>query len=229
MLLKRSKPPLDNLTQWNEDLRGRVMYQDDGSVNMKDAWFMDDNQGDKLRPIQPGRGYNFTGVEYVQYPNTYNDFTKPFKATFSIKMDSGSGIFSPFGNTDPNSPYPGIETAIFGDSYATTSLRNQFNFSIIKVNNSDAIKVHVSDYIVPGTIQDIEVEYDGSKTAAGISIIISGEDASIIIDEDDLVSNTISRPYWYLAIRNGDVAVFNNPALYFPQIIIIGIFYRLSI
>ena len=66
-----SIPPSRQLAQHTKMIRGRDAYQDTNGVNVQDGYFFADNgdlrsgKQEQHRTIQPGRGYNFTGTEYI--------------------------------------------------------------------------------------------------------------------------------------------------------------------
>ena len=66
-------PPVALLPQFTQQKQGRVPYKDTDGHNLQDGYFFADNSdiaipNKKLRPIQLGRGYNFTGVETIEFP-----------------------------------------------------------------------------------------------------------------------------------------------------------------
>lgn len=76
---------------------GRPIYKDVDGVNELDKYYMPDNvEGRKLRPIQPGRGYNFTGVEILNTPSLNSpEYDNIFEFECLFKLDtSPSSTFS---------------------------------------------------------------------------------------------------------------------------------------
>ena len=135
------------ISRWAEP-SGLTIYQDTSAYNVENGWFLPDNASTNysLRGIQPGRGYNFTGVEKVT--STYYTPNGEYDIHLIVRPDA----------TQPAN-YTRIMDGVGNQQNGITITANQVGTSPLQVvtylSGSFAWSINANTVITDGNVHDI--------------------------------------------------------------------------
>ena len=103
-LLRAPKPPQKLLIQHIASKRGKPIYQDVEGINEQGKWYLPDSvKGRKLRSIQTGKYFNFTGVEDITFSKNITSIIGWFDSgsgwdeAHNFSADISGAVFTPTG------------------------------------------------------------------------------------------------------------------------------------
>jgi hypothetical protein len=133
--------------------------------------------------------------------NTYNVAFPPISFSF-IHLDSGS--FKVIFSQQDGSPFDGVSCYLIG---------NKIRFGIIATASSNELTVEANFTLIVGRKYDAVINYDGSKTASGITISIDNSLKSIVTIVSTLTSNTAAPSTNFTLGNTIGGAGANNPKM----------------
>lgn len=103
-LLRTPKPPQKLLIAHWANKRGKSIYQDVEGINEQGKWYLPDSvKGKKLRSIQTGKYFNFTGVEDITFSKNITSIIGWFDSgsgwdeAHNFSADISGAVFTPTG------------------------------------------------------------------------------------------------------------------------------------
>lgn len=154
------------VTEWNED----IIYN---------YWNYDD--------INIGNTYLFSGIERINIstiPVIERTSTFYFKAKVKNQDDTFAKVL--LDNTDFSDNAKGLQILMAGGS-ATNA--NSVGITLTAIGSSNEIEVRTEALMLPDEWHTIEIWYDGSSDADGITAKIDGNTTTITTTADNLTSN----------------------------------------
>jgi len=163
---------------------------------------------DFVEPVGSG-AYSFTGVEYLEGSAIGIEHTDTIKISFWFKSDESTNNGSCFSDYDQaSSTREGY--AIYWFSPASLNYTGRMAFQIIEnLALGYRITTVCNSVVVDGNWHFIEIEYDGSGNASGVSFTIDGiaDTVEIVVDTLNGGTTVSGNPYRYGLMLNGGAAL----------------------
>lgn len=183
---KRVKPPQKGLIQWLLSKVGRAIYQAaDGFWYLACSIF-----GRKLRDVQPGRGYHFTGVETITFTQAITTIIDQDGADLSSYL-SGQVLTPPSGDL-----FKIVVNGIDYDLEESAGLKSYRSIAgeiaTITLNGSSESSFHITSNQVPSVQNELGYNVKGTDP--------TNVNAYIPIDQNgngkiDVLGNTVTYHY----------------------------------
>jgi hypothetical protein len=191
-----SLAPKNNVVQNLAMTRGRELYEDtDGTWKLpSNAAVLDGSKG-RVRPILQGSYYAFTvDNQYIRgYLPTIENTDSWRYRTFFRSSDSGNTISFLIVNYDNgDATRKGLALYFFGTAHPTYPGKLAVQL-IGDLSIDDRITIVSDISIVTGNWTFVDVEYDGSKLASGISIKVNGVTQTFTTLFDALTLSIVDR------------------------------------
>lgn len=163
-----------------------------------------DAKGDERRTIQPGRCYDFDGVDdYIDFGNIFdNDGTQSMSWTLWFKTSSTTSN-ERFISKGDSSGTP--------DGYAIGHSAGAIRF-VMRAGNSTSNNINltsVASSYNDGDWHFLCVTYDGSKSASGVTIRVDGL-GLVMTGSDNLTGNPSVPDAFAISLKHGGGAVFDG-------------------
>lgn len=139
--------------------------------------------------VFPGNAYNFSGIELVTM-TTIGSFerTQTFKYKARVKNgSSGSAVLTQLWSNQSSPNFKGVSIYIFRPTFVEG---NKIGISLTS-SGGNRITVLTPAVFTPTDFKEIDVDYDGSSTAAGLTLKIDGVVTAFTVSNDALSASII--------------------------------------